>query len=149
MISTPWLANGGVNGVADPQLALPVEEPTVEIEVDLAKAERYGIKPGDVRRAAATMLSGLQVGMLFEDQKVFDVVVWSTPETRQSLTNIRELLIDTPGGGRVRLQDVADVRVASSPNVIHRESISPYIDVTFTAQCRDRGAKPGGPRRRL
>jgi CzcA family heavy metal efflux pump len=133
-------AIAGVNGVADPQLALPVEEPTVEIEVDLAKAERYGIKPGDVRRAAATMLSGLQVGMLFEDQKVFDVVVWSTPETRQSLTNIRELLIDTPGGGRVRLQDVADVRVASSPNVIHRESISPYIDVTFTAQGRDRGA---------
>ena len=45
------------------------------IEVDLAAAQRLGIKPGDVRRAAATLLSGIEVGSLFEEQKVFDVVV--------------------------------------------------------------------------
>ncbi len=133
----------GISGVTNPQLDLPLEEPTLEIEVDLAKAERYGIKPGDVRRAAATLLSGLQVGSLFEDQKVFDVVVWSVPEARQNLTGIRELLIDTPLGERVRLQDVADVRIASSPNVIRRESISPYIDVTFMPQGRDANAVTG------
>ncbi len=125
-----------VNGVVDAQVKFPIEEPVVEIRVDLTKAERFGIKPGDVRRAAAMLLSGLQVGSLFEDQKVFDVVVWSTPETRQSLTSIRELLIDTPSGSRVRLQDVADVTIASSPNVVQRESISPYIDVTFAVQGR-------------
>lgn len=129
-----------VSGIANVSVNLPVEEPTIEIQVDLAKAERYGIKPGDVRRAAATMFSGLQVGSLFEDQKVFDVVVWSVPETRQSLTSIRDMLIDTPAGGRVRLQDVADVRVTSTPNIIQRESISPYIDVSFTPQGRDAGA---------
>lgn len=139
----------GVSGVANPQLQLPTEEPTVEIQVDLAKAERHGIKPGDVRRAAATMLSGLQVGSLFEDQKVFDVVVWSVPETRQSVTSIRDLLIDTPARGRVRLQDVADVRIASSPNVIHRESISPYIDITFTPQGRDAASIAGDLERTL
>lgn len=126
-----------VDGVANAQVKLPVEEPTVEIAVDLAKAQQYGVKPGDVRRAAAILLSGLQVGSLFEDQKVFDIVVWSLPEKRQSLTHIRELLIDTPRGGRVRLQDVADVRIASSPNVIQRESISPYVDVSFEAQGRN------------
>jgi CzcA family heavy metal efflux pump len=129
-------AIANINGVADAQLNLPIEEPSVEIRVDLAKAERYGLKPGDVRRAAAILLSGLQVGSLFENQKIFDVVVWSTPATRQSLTAIRELLIDTPAGGRVRLQDVADVVVASTPNIIQRESISPYIDVAFAAQGR-------------
>jgi CzcA family heavy metal efflux pump len=133
-------AIAGIGGVANARLNLPVEEPTLEIEVDLAKAERYGIKPGDVRRAAATMLSGLQVGSLYEDQKVFDVVVWSIPAARQSLTSIRDMLIDTPGGDHIRLQDVADVRIASSPNVIHRESISPYIDVAFTAQGRDQAS---------
>jgi Cu/Ag efflux pump CusA len=126
-----------VDGVANAQVKLPVEEPAVEIAVDLAKAQQNGIKPGDVRRAAAILLSGLQVGSLFEDQKVFDVVVWSLPEKRQSLTNIHELLIDSPRGGRLRLQDVADVRIASSPNVIQRESISPYVDVSFEAQGRN------------
>ena len=130
----------GIAGIVNPRVMLPVEEPTLEIEVDLASAQTQGIKPGDVRRAAAILLSGLQVGSLFEEQKVFDVVVWSTPAARQSLTDVRELLIDRPGGGQVRLGDVADVRIASAPTVIRREAISPYLDVRFDVQGRSLGA---------
>jgi len=126
-----------IDGIVDARVKLIQEEPTLEIEVDLAKAQLYGIKPGDVRRAAATLLSGLQVGSLFEEQKVFDVVVWSTPETRHSLTSIRELLIETPGGGHVRLGDVADVRVAPAPNVIKHEAVSRYLDVSANVRGRD------------
>ena len=129
-------ALAGINGVVDSQVSLPIDEPTLEIEVDLAAAQTHGIKPGDVRRAAAVLLSGLQVGALFEEQKVFDVVVWSTPETRQSLTGVRELLIETPGG-YVRLGDVADVRIVAAPTVIRREAISPYLDVALNVQGRD------------
>jgi Cu/Ag efflux pump CusA len=127
----------GIAGVAGAHVALPLEEPTVEIEVNLDSAQRYGVKPGDVRRAAATLLSGIQVGSLFEEQKVFDVVVWGVPEIRDSLDDIGKLLIDTPGGGHVRLEEVADVRMASSPTVIHREGISPYLDIVFYVQGRD------------
>ena len=130
----------GINGVVDPQVVLPKEEPTVEIEVDLDSAQRFGVKPGDVRRAAATLLSGIQVGSLFEEQKVFDVVVWSTPETRDGIEDIPQLLVDTPGGGHVRLGEVADVRIVSSPTVIHREGVSPYRDVVFNVQGRDADA---------
>ena len=79
-------------------MELPLEEPQVEIEVNMDAAKQYGVKPGDVRRAAATLLSGIEVGYLFEEQKVFDVVVWGVPETRHSLTNIQNLLIDAPNG---------------------------------------------------
>jgi Cu/Ag efflux pump CusA len=127
----------GIDGVVDPQVVLPKEEPTVEIEVDLDSAQLFGVKPGDVRRAAATLLSGIQVGSLFEEQKVFDVVVWSTPETRDSIEDISQLLVDTPGGGHVRLGEVADVRIVNSPTVIHREGVSPYRDVVFTVQGRN------------
>ena len=133
----------GISGVVDPHALLPIEEPTVEIKVDLAKAQQYGIKPGEVRRAAATLLSGLQVGSLFEEQKVFDVVVWGTPEKRRDITDIRELLIDTPGGGYVRLGDVANVNITSAPTVIQREAISPYIDIGFDIRGRNVGAVLG------
>jgi CzcA family heavy metal efflux pump len=126
----------GIDGVVDPYVVLPLEESTLEIEVDLASAQRYGVKPGDVRRAAATLLSGIQVGSLFEQQKVFDVVVWGAPEIRDSLADVGELLIDTPRGGHVRLKEVADVRMASSPTVIKREAVSPYLDVGFNVQGR-------------
>jgi Cu/Ag efflux pump CusA len=89
-----------------------------------------------VRRAASTLLGGIQVGSLFEEQKVFDVVVWGTPGTRHSLTSVRELLIDVPGGGHVRLEDVAEVRVASALTTINREAISRRIDVGFNVRGR-------------
>ena len=55
---------------------------------------------GDVRRAATTLLSGLVVGNLFEEQKVFDVAGLGTPEVRENCRrNVENLLIDTPNDG--------------------------------------------------
>src|SRR6266545_2960913 len=118
-----------IDGVVDARVEPQTEEPNVEVKVDLEAARAHQIKPGDVRRAAATLLQGIQVGSLFEEQKVFDVVVLGTPETRHSLTSIRDLLIDTPTGRQVRLGDVADVRVVPTPDVIRREAVSRRIDV--------------------
>jgi Cu/Ag efflux pump CusA len=129
-----------VSGVADPRVLLPIDEPTLEIEVDLNSAQRFGVKPGDVRRSAAILLSGMHAGSLFEEQKIFDVVVWSTPDTRHSLSDIRNLLIDTPGGGHVRLGEVADVRVVASPTVIKREAVSAYLDIAFNVEGRSMNA---------
>jgi CzcA family heavy metal efflux pump len=137
------------DGVVDPEVKLQAEEPTLEVQVDLAAAERYGIKPGEVRRAAAALLSGIEVGSLFEEQKVFGVVVWGKPETRDSLTNVRELLIDTPGGGHVRLGDVAEVRVTPSPTVIRHESVSRYVDVAANVDGRSIGSVEEEVERRL
>lgn len=126
----------GIDGVVDVQAALPEERPQVEIQVDLEAAERHSILPGDVRRAATTLLSGLRVGDLYEEQKVFDVVVWSAPEIRHNLTDIQELLIDTPDGDQVRLGDVANVRIAPTPIVIRRDAVSRYADVVASVEGR-------------
>ncbi len=130
----------GLDGIVDARVDLPAEEPTVEIQVDLAAAQRHGIEPGGVRRAAAAVLQGIVVGSFFEHEKVFEVVVRGAPETRESLTSIRELLIDKPDGGQVRLADVADVRIAPNPNVIEREAVSRRIDVAANVSGRSRGA---------
>jgi CzcA family heavy metal efflux pump len=133
-------ALSGINGIVDLQIDLEDEEPTVEIEVDIDKAQPYGLKPGDVRRAAATLVNGLEVGNLFEEQKVFEVMVVGAPELRQSLTSLREMLIDTPDGGQVRLGEVADVRIVPAPNMIKREGVSRRIDIGANVQGRDLGA---------
>jgi CzcA family heavy metal efflux pump len=139
----------GVDGVVDPRVEAQIQEPTVAIEVDLARAQRLGIKPGDVRRAAATLLSGIEVGSLFRQQAVFEVVVRATPAARHSLTDVRGLLIDTPAGGHVRLGDVADVRVRPTPTVIQRESSSRRIDVTAGVSGRGLGSVQDEIRDRL
>jgi len=142
-------ALGDVKGLTNLHADLPRLEPTVQIEVDLEKAKAVGVKPGDVRRAAATLLSGLQVGSLFQEQKVFDVVVWGTPGVRQNLSTIRDLLIDAPNGGHVRLGDVAHVDIKPAPNVIEREAVSRIVDVTAGLRGRSRNAVLGDVRARL
>jgi Cu/Ag efflux pump CusA len=118
-----------VDGVVDPRIALPATQPTLQIEVDLDKAQTKGIKPGDVRRAEAALLQGIQVGSVFEEQKVFDVIVQGVPETRESPASIRNLLLDRPDGGHVRLGSVAEVRTARTPISIRRDAVSRYVDV--------------------
>ncbi len=130
----------GIDGVTEPTVETPVNEPTIEVQVDLAAAEANRIKPGDVRRAATILLSGITAGNLFEEQKVFDVVVWGAPEIRQSDADIADLLIDRPGGGQVRLGDVAEVRVTDNPSVIRHHSVMSYRDVVADVAGRDIGA---------
>jgi CzcA family heavy metal efflux pump len=125
-----------VDGVVDPKIEQPSEQPTLEIEVDLAKARRYGVKPGDVRRAEAILLQGILVGSTFKEQKVFDVIVQGDPKLATSQAAVRNLLIDRPDGGHVRLSQVADVRIGSTPTVIKRDAASRKLDIEATISGR-------------
>ena len=142
-------AMSSIDGVSGATVATQTAEPSIQVEVDLDKAKTSGIKPGDVRRAAETLLSGLRVGNLFQDQKIFDVTVWGIPSTRASVTSVRELLIDTPSGKVIRLGDVADVTIRSTPPVIEHEDVSRYVDVTADVNGRDVGAVTADMRRAL
>ncbi len=126
-----------VRGLEDVRVDSPIEQPTIEVVVDLARAQAVGLKPGDVRRNATTLLSGVIVGNLFESQKVFDVIVWGTPELRESVEDVMALPIATPAGESVALADVANVTVVPNISVIRHESVSTYIDV-----LADPGARP-------
>jgi CzcA family heavy metal efflux pump len=133
-----------IDGVVDPQVEYESVHPTLEIKVDLERAKQYGLKPGDVRRAATTLLSGIEVGSLFEAQKIFEVVVWGNPDMRRNLSDVENMLIDTPArpgqaiGDQIPLKEVADLSIVSAPSVIHRESVARHIDVI--AQLRGRAA---------
>lgn len=122
-------AIAGVDGVKDTEVDATIEEPVIEIRPNLERSMKHGIKPGDVRRQVAAMMSGIQVGSLFADQKVFDVVVWGVPEMRHSVSGLRNLMLETYNGISVPLHEVADVAVVMKPIVINRDAVSRYVDV--------------------
>jgi CzcA family heavy metal efflux pump len=130
----------GVKGVVDLRTELQVDVPFIRIEPDLEKLARVGLKPGDVRREAATIVAGEEVSDLHVNGKVYDVIAWSTPKARRDVQSIRDLPLDTPGGGHVRLADVASVKIGSTPNQISREDNSRRIDVGMNVKGRDLGS---------
>lgn len=116
-------------GVSNARLVEPPTERTVQITVDLDRSESLGMTPGDVRRQAATLVGGLEVGAIFEQQKVFDVQVWTGADLRDSPDKVRTLPISTPDGRQVALEDVATVTETEQPTVINRESVQRRVDI--------------------
>ncbi|MCZ6664956.1 MAG: efflux RND transporter permease subunit, partial [Gammaproteobacteria bacterium] len=134
------MALSGIDGLVDLRAVGQVEEPQIRVKVDLDAAGAANVTPGEVRRSAATVFSGLTVGFLFEEQKIYDVVVWSAPEARRSLDNIRNLLVEKSDRHHVRLGDVADVRIVSVPTVIRHDGTAPFVDVVANVIGRDLGS---------
>lgn len=118
-----------VEGITTLKVEPQVLVPHIRVEVRPEVAANFGLTAADLRKTASTMLQGSKVGELYEQQKVFDVVVWSAESARNDIIGLRRILVDAPGGGTVPLGDVADIHVGPTPNVIKRESASRRIDV--------------------
>lgn len=129
-----------VPGVADLKIEPQVLVPQVQVSLRPEAAAQFGLTAATVRRAAATLIKGLKVGEIYDNQMSFDVAVWGAPEVRSSITAIQALLIDTPGGGHIPLKGVADVSLVPTPNEIKREGASRRLDVTCNVRDRDLGS---------
>ncbi len=116
-------------GVNSARLIDPPTEQNIQITVDLQKAQALGMSPGDVRRQAATLVGGLEVGAIFEQQKVFDVQVWTGEDLRNSPEKIQALPINVPGGGQMPLSELGTVTLTEQPTVIQRESVQRRLDI--------------------
>jgi CzcA family heavy metal efflux pump len=119
----------GIDGVIEQHETLQTNIPQVQVEVDLTKASKYGIKPGDVRRTAAAFIASEEAGDIWRNGKNTELHVWSVPEVRNSIGAVRSLLLDAADGTKVPLQEVADVKMVSTPNQVLRENGSRRIDV--------------------
>ena len=133
-------AMANIDGIADLKVQPQILVPQMEVQVRPRAAARFGLTPGDIRRATTTLIKGAKVGEFYEGQKSFDVVVWGQPSIRTSPEAIRNLMIETPTGGLVPLRDVAELVIAPMPNLITREAASRYTEVTCNVRGRDLGS---------
>jgi CzcA family heavy metal efflux pump len=133
----------GIDGTLDHHVDISTDVPQLQVEVDLARAAQFGLKPGDVRRAAATMLAGEEVGDIFRGGRAYDTVVWSVPAARDGVGAVENLMLDTPTGQRVRMGDIAAITVQPTPNSIEREDGSRRLDVGTNVTGRDLASVAG------
>ena len=129
-------AIAGIPGVKDPHTDLQTRVPHLVVQVDLDKAQAVGLKPGDVRRQAAVYLAAEELSDVYRVGKAYDVMVWSVPEARRTPDDVRDILIDTPSGGTVRLADIATVEMGSTPSMIRRIDGSRRLDVGANVEGR-------------
>ena len=97
--------------------------PQIDVQVNLEEAQKYGIKPGDVRRAMAALVATEEIGDLYQRGRIFDVQVWSTPETRTDVTRIQTCRW-TPRRRNRAVGEIAEVAIKPTPNLVQHENLS-------------------------
>ncbi|HVZ64165.1 MAG TPA: efflux RND transporter permease subunit [Opitutaceae bacterium] len=130
----------GVPGLVDLQTEKQVLIDQVKIQVNREKAAAYGLQTGQLNELLETTLDGRVVGDILEGQRTYDLVVRLNEPSRANVAVIREILIDTPVGGKVPLYLVADVRESKGPNLINHEDVQRRIAVSANVSGRDLGA---------
>lgn len=125
----------GVEGVRDLQVEQQSLIPQLRIEIDGRKLESYGLRRGDINALVETAMQGQAVSPVLEGQRSFDLVVRLDDRSRENIDELRRLAIELPGGGVVKLEDVANIYESSGPNTINRESVRRRIVV----QCNVSG----------
>ena len=133
-------AMSGIDGVVDLKVQAQVLVPQIEVRMRPDRAAMFGVTPAQIRRSAATLIQGTKVGEFYEEQRLFDVVVWGTPDVRRNLDAIRRNPDPVAGRDSIPLGSVAEVQITSVPNEITRQDGSRRIDITCNVRGRDLGA---------
>jgi CzcA family heavy metal efflux pump len=126
-----------IDGFVDPHVEQIEQIPQIHVEVDVAAAQRHGITPGHVRRQSSALLASEEVADIFHEGKAYDVHVWSIPSARDSVTDVENLPIDTPDGGQVPLNAVADIGILPIANTIKHERQTRRVDAAADLGERD------------
>jgi cobalt-zinc-cadmium resistance protein CzcA len=129
-----------VAGVEDLNVFRVLGQPNVNLVVDRAKADRFGINVSDVQDAIETAAGGKAITQVLDEERRFDVVVRYQEPYRRSPEDIARIRIVAPSGERVALGQLADVRIEDGASMIYREGESRYIAIAYSVRGRDLGS---------
>ena len=126
-----------IPGLEEARVEQQAPIPQLRIEVDRERARAYGITPGDLNERLATLLGGETVSEIYENQRIYDVVVRLPLEWRESPERLANMYVETSSGQRVQLKNLADIRQAKGPNTIQRENSQRRFVVSINPTTRN------------
>lgn len=126
-----------VDGIADLNVEQQVERPELKIVPKPEMLSRYGISEPAFSELVSVMMAGETVSQVYEGGRKYNLVVRAAEDDRKTAEDIRRMLIDTPGGQKILLSEVADVVSAVGPNTINRENVKRKIVISANTSGRD------------
>jgi len=129
-----------IEGAADLRTEQVAGQTQLQIKMNRPQIARHGLSNFQIQHTIHNAISGEEVGKVFEDEKIFGITARFDEAYRKSIESIENLLIKTPAGYNVQLNEVADVNTVTGLRQISREDTQRYISI----QCNVRGRDPGG-----
>ena len=126
-----------VNGATEPQVERTTGLPQITIQYDRAKIAGYGLNIEDINHTISTAFAGESAGVIFENERKFDLVVRLDSASRTSIDDVSNLFVATNEGNQIPLSQVASISFKEGPAQISREEGKRRIVVGFNVKGRD------------
>ncbi len=126
-----------VEGAGAPQVEQTTGMPQITIDYDRRRIGNYGMNIEDINHVISTAFAGAAAGVVFENERKFDLVVRLDNNNRQSINDVSNLFVPTPNGQQIPLKQVATVSFREGPAQISREEGKRRIVIGFNLSGRD------------
>ena len=126
-----------VEGTSDLYLETITGMPQIVIEYNRPMIAQYNLNIEEINKIVNTAFAGRSTGLIYEDEKRFDLVVRLAGEKRKDLEDVQNLLIAMPNGLQIPLSQLAKVEITNGPNQIQREDAKRRVVVGFNVRGRD------------
>jgi len=126
-----------VQGATAPMVERVSGLPQINIEYDRLRLANYGLTVEDVNDIVSTAFAGKSTGVVFENERKFDLVVRLDSTYRSSIDDVSNLMIPTNTGNQIPLAQVANINFKAGPAQISREAGKRRIVIGFNVKGRD------------
>lgn len=144
-----------VPGVTNPGVFNLLGQPNLLIQVDRAKAARYGISVSDMNTVVQAAIGGQEATRIYEGEKNFPLTVRLAPQYRDSIEAIRSVPVALPNPDSkaqtnyIALGDVASVRLETGAAYIYRQNTQRFVPIKYSVRGRDLGSTVGEAQERV
>jgi len=129
-----------IQGVADLGTFQVRGQPNVNLVVDRAAADRFGINVSDVQDAVETAVGGKAVGQILIGEQRYDLTVRYQEPYRKTVEDVGNIRILAPSGERVSLAQLCHIKLEDGASNIYREGNSRYVAIKYSVRGRDLGS---------
>ena len=129
-----------IPGVADLGTFQVRGQPNVNLVVDRAAADRFGINVSDIQDAVEGAVGGKAVSQILIQEQRYDLTVRYQPQFRKTVEDVSSIRILAPSGERVSLGQVSRISLDDGASTIYREGSSRYIAIKYSVRGRDLGS---------
>ncbi|AKH69625.1 heavy metal efflux pump, cobalt-zinc-cadmium [Spongiibacter sp. IMCC21906] len=129
-----------VDGAADVRVEQVTGLPMLSVIPKRMALARYGLNVDDLQRLIATGIGGEEVGLIYEGDRRFKLVLRLPDELRRDIDNLAFLPVLLANGQYVPLSEVADLSLKPAPAQISRENGKRRVVVSSNVRDRDLGS---------
>src|SRR5579859_5081288 len=129
-----------IRGVEGLGLFRVIGQPNLNLVIDRAKADRFGINVSDIQDAVETAVGGKAVSQVLKGEERYDLVVRYQPPYRSTIEQIENIRLLAASGERVSLGQLCTINMKDGASEVYREGNSRYVAIKYGVRGRDLGS---------